>query len=201
MPKKKTDKLSLGNSVLISVFPFYGGFYYLRNKDEKPKASKVALQLAILSIVIMVVSSALKYQIKKNSNQELQGVLQDKLGDFLKKSENKNYKGRLNIGYVNNQLASKIKKATGDETTKGYEVFLYADSVRHIYNSHPDTATADFYNLLETLTKPQLVTKGYDKNGYERIKIINQYDTKQVVITEIHMYKDYFKIITMYNAK
>ena len=197
MPKKK-DKLSTGQYILTSILPFYGMFYYIRNRDEKPKASKVAMQISILVISILIVRTVI-YQVSKKKVENLSGILQDKLSKFVDKSENKQYKGRLNLAYVSGKLSRKIKQATGLDYT-GYEIFLYAKNVRHIQKRHPDISINDYYKLIDVLNKPQLVTEGYDKQGVQRIKIINQFDVKFNVITEIHIYKDYLTVVTMYKS-
>ncbi len=128
----------------------------------------------------------------------LNGNINDKLSNFIDKSlKNKQYKGRLLLTYVNGPLSRKIKKVTGKDL-KGYEVFLYAEYIRHIYNSHPNTRKNDFKLIIDNFTKPDIVLKGYDKQGMERIKLIKQYDNKQVIISEINILSDYLKVITMF---
>lgn len=196
--KKKQDKLSFWQYCGISMFPVYGFFYYFNNKDDKnrKKSAKTAGQLALLIVVLYIVSAILKKATK--SEKTINGVLQNKLTDFVNKAiENKKYKERLLLGYVNTQLSNKIKHATG-YNLQGYDIYLYAHNVRHIFNSHQDTEMKDFEYLIKILEKPQIVTKTLDKNGFERIKIVNFYDVTRVIITELHITKDYLTIITMF---
>ena len=110
----------------------------------------------------------------------------------------KNYKGRLTLGFVNKIFARKIKTAI-DEDLTGREIILKVDEVRHIYNSHPETQIEQFYNLVKIFESPQIVLRNQiTVKGYDRIKIIQQLNKTNIIICEVHIKPEYLFIVTMF---
>ncbi|MBN2664799.1 MAG: CHAP domain-containing protein [Bacteroidales bacterium] len=139
-----------------------------------------------------------KKAIFKKSLKGLNGNINDRIINFVERSQrDKQYNGRILLSYVNDNLSKKIKAVTGYEL-KGDDIYFYANDVRHIFKSHPETRKEDFTLLPDILERPNLVIRSYDKYGKERIRIIKKYDSEHILILEINLFADYLRIITMF---